>query len=135
PAIASGPAGDLDDQVDGRGDLLADGGVDQPAGREEHHGLQPAEGIDRAVGVAGGEGPFVPGVHGLHHVQRFGAPDLAHDDPVGPHAKRFPYEVADADRTGALAAGWAGLETYDVVGAEAELGGVLHRDDPLPTGQ
>ena len=42
------------------------------------------------------ERALVAGVHGLEHVERLGAADLAHDDAVGPHAQRVADELADA---------------------------------------
>ncbi len=40
------------------------------------------------VGVHRAHGPFDAGIHGLEHVQRFGAAALAHDDAVGAHTQR-----------------------------------------------
>ena len=71
------------------------------------------------------------GVHGLEHVERLGAADLADDDPVGPHAQGVADELADADLALALDVRRARLERDHVLLLELQLGRVLDRDDPL----
>ena len=48
---------------------------------------------------------LVAGVHGLEHVERLAAADLADDDPVGSHAQRVAHQVADGDLALALDVG------------------------------
>ena len=129
-----GPAGDLDDEVERRLDLGPHRGEGQGDVAHEHHRLQPAEGVVGAVGVAGGQRPLVAGVHGLEHVERLGAPDLAHDDAVGPHAQGVAHQVADAHLARALGVGRPGLQPHHVLAREAQLGRVLDGDDPLAAG-
>ena len=125
---------ELDDDVDGRGDLLADGPDRQLEAGHQHHGLEPGQGVAGGVGVDGGDRAGVTGVHGLEHVEGLAATDLADDDPVGPHPQGVADEVPDADLAAALGVGRAGLEPHDVGLLELELGGVLDGDDPLPLG-
>ena len=84
-------------QVDGRGDLLADGPDRQVDAGHEHHGLEADERVARAVGVDRGQRAVVAGVHGLEHVEGLAAAALADDDAVGPHAQGVAHEVADGD--------------------------------------
>ena len=42
-------------------------------------------------------GSVVTRVHGLHHVEGFGAAALAYDDAVGTHAERVDHQVALGD--------------------------------------
>jgi hypothetical protein len=46
------------------------------------------EGVARRVRVDGGQRSVVTRVHGLQHVERFLAADLAHHNAIGPHAQR-----------------------------------------------
>ena len=77
----------LDDHVDRRADLLADGAHGQVHAGHQHHRLQAGEHVARGVGVAGGQRAVVARVHRLEHVQRLAAAALADDDAVGPHAQ------------------------------------------------
>ena len=70
-------------------------------------------------------------VHGLEHVERLGAADLADDDAVGAHTQGVADELADADLALALDVRRARLERDDVLLLELELGRVLDRDDAL----
>ena len=101
------PAGasDVHDEVDRRGDLLADHAEGEVDVAHEHHRLEPAEGLDRPVGVARGQRALVPGVHRLQHVERLAGADLADDDAIGPHAQGVADEVADGDLARALGVG------------------------------
>ena len=122
---------DVDDQVERRGDLLADRPHRQVVAGHQHHRLDAGERVARRVGVDRRQRAVVARVHRLEHVERLGAAALADDDPVGAHAQRVPHEVADRDRALALDVRRAGLEPEHVPLVELELGGVLDRDDPL----
>ena len=74
------------------------------------------------------------GVERLEHVERLAAADLADDDAVGPHAQRGAHEIAHRDRACALGVGRPRFEPHDVRLREAELGGLLDRDDALVGG-
>src|SRR6478752_339913 len=124
-------AGLLDDQVDGRGDLLADGADRKVDAGHEDHRLEAGEHVAGAVGVTGRHRAVVTGVHCLEHVQRLTGAALSDDDPVGPHPEGVPDELADRDGALAFDVRRAGLEGDDVLLAELELGRVLDRDDPL----
>ena len=54
-AATVGQARLLDDEVDGRGDLLADRGQRQVHAGHQHQGLEAGERVARAVGVQRGE--------------------------------------------------------------------------------
>ena len=61
----------------------------------QHHRLDAGERVARRVGVDRRQRAVVARVHGLQHVERLGAADLADDDAVGPHAQRVAHELAD----------------------------------------
>ena len=86
------------------------------------------------VGVHGGQRALVAGVHGLEHVERLAAADLADDDAVGAHAQRVADQVADGDLAVALDVRRAGLQPDHVVLRQGQLGGVLDGDDALAPG-
>src|SRR4029453_9883726 len=100
----------VDDQVDGRGDLLADGPHRDVDPGHQDHGLQPRQHVAGRVGVDGGQRAVVAGVHGLEHVEGLAAPDLADHDPVGAHPQGVADQVADGDLAPALDVGRAVLE-------------------------
>ena len=81
-----------------------------------------------------GERAVVAGVHGLEHVQRLGAADLADDDAVGPHAQGVANQVADGDLALSLDVGRPGLEPDHVLLVELQLDGILDGDDALVAG-
>ena len=72
------------------------------------------ERVARRVGVDGRQRAVVTGVHGLQHVERFGAAHLADDDAVGPHAQAVAHQVALRDPALALDVRRARLEPHDV---------------------
>ena len=80
-------AGEVHDQVERRGHLLADGPDRQVEAGHQHHGLDAGERVARAVGVDGGDRAVVAGVHGLEHVEGLAGTALADDDAVGAHAQ------------------------------------------------
>ena len=59
-----------------------------------HHGFEARESVARRVGVHRAHGALDAGVHGLQHVQRFGAAALADDDAVGTHTQRGAQQAA-----------------------------------------
>ena len=129
--VPSGQPADLHDEVDGGGDLLADGPQRQVHAGHQHQGLQPGDGVARGVGVHGGQRAVVAGVHGLQHVQALAAAALADHDAVGAHAQRVAHQIADGDLALALDVGRPGLQPHHVVLLELQLGRVLDGDDAL----
>src|SRR5262245_29784881 len=117
----------LDDEVDRRGDLFADGADREVDAGHEDHRLEPGEHVARAVGVAGRHRAVVARVHRLEHVQRLTGAALSDDDAVGPHPEGVPDELADRDRTLAFDVRRARLERHDMLLAKLELGRVLDR--------
>ena len=59
-----------------------------------HHRVEAVQRVARAVGVDGRQAAVVAGVHGLQHVERLVAADLADDDAVRPHAQRVDRRAA-----------------------------------------
>src|SRR6476659_4859207 len=108
----------LDDEVDRRGDLLADGPQGQVDAGHQDHRLEPRQHVARAVGVAGGHRAVMARVHGLQHVERFARTALPDDDPVRPHAQGVADELADRDGALAFDVRRARLEGDDVFLAE-----------------
>ncbi len=97
----------LDDELDGRHDLLANDANGQVHARHEDHGLDAAECVSRSVGMHRRQGAVMTGVHGLQHVERRRVANLADDDAVRTHAERVADEVADRDLPLALHVGRA----------------------------
>jgi len=131
PALPIAAADDLHDDVEGRCDLLAHGCMRQLEPCHQREQLDAPERILGPLGVHRGERPVVARRHGLQHVQRLAAAHLAHDEPIGPHAQGVTHEIADSDLAGALQARAARLEPRHVRAVDAQLGGILDRDDPL----
>ena len=71
----------------------------------------------------------MPGIHCLEHIDGLRSPDLAHDDPVGPHTKRVDQQHALRHGAGALYIRGTGLETHAMRLTQLKLRGVLDRDD------
>ena len=75
--------------------------------------------------------PRVAADHRLDHVQRLAAADLAHDDPVGPHAERVDEQLPHVQPAAAVAVGLLGLQVQAMLLDQPQLGRVLDNDDPL----
>ena len=124
----------LDDEVDGGRDLLADGAHRQLEAAHEHHRLETGERVARVVGMGRRERAVMTGVHGLQHVERLAAADLADDDAVRTHTQGVLHEVADRDLALALDVRGTRLERHDMRLLELQLGRVLDGDDTLALG-
>src|SRR5215213_5209273 len=122
----------LDDQVDGRGDLLADRLGGQVQVGHQHHVLDAADGVARGVGVNRRQRAIVAGVHRLQHVERLAAAALADDDAVGTHAQGVLDQIPLGDEPLAFDVDGPGLETDPVLLGQLQLGWILDGDDPLP---
>ena len=96
-AAAVGKSFQMHDHVDGTHDLRPDRPHRQVEAGHEHQRLDPRQGVARLVGVERGHGAVVPSVHGLQHVERFWAPDLADYEPVRPHAQGAGYQLPHVD--------------------------------------
>src|SRR3990170_5385001 len=121
----------LDDDVQRGAHLLPDGFRRNLESRHQHHRFEASQRVAGGIGVDGRDGSVVPGVHRLEHVERLSAPDLADDDPVGPHAKRVPDKIALRHGSPALDVGRPGLEAHHVFLLENQLGGILDGHDPF----
>src|SRR5207245_9243217 len=115
-------------------DLCADGLDSEVGSTHDDHGLDPVDRVFRAVVMDRGHAAVVTGVHRLEHVQGFRGTALTDHDPVGAHPQRVDHQVPNAARAAALDVGTAGLERHQVALAKLQLGGVLHRNDPLGIG-
>ena len=133
-AGAVAQAGEVHDEVEGRGHLLADGPHRQVEAGHQGHGLDAGQRVARGVGVDGGDRAVVAGVHGLEHVEGLAGAALADHDAVGAHTQGVADQVADGDLTLALDVRRAGLEGQHVLLVELELLGVLDGDDALVVG-
>ena len=122
---------DLHDEVDGRRHLLPDGAVRDVQVRHRDHRVETIQRVARRVGVNRRQAPVVAGVHGLQHVERFGAADLADDDAVGTHTQGVDHELARSHGALALDVGRPRLEPHDVPLAQHQFRRVLDRDDAL----
>ena len=125
----------MHDEIEGAGNLFADGAHRKIEAGHQHHRLDARERVALAVGVNRRQRAVVTGVHGLQHVERFGAAALADDDAVGAHAQGVADKVADADLAGAFDVGRPRLQPHDVRLIEQQLGRVFDGDDALAIGQ
>ena len=125
---------DLNDDVDRRSNLAADGGVGNIQAGHGHHGFQAAQSVARGVGVNRGERAVVARVHGLQHVERFLAADLADDDAVGAHTQRVDHQLPLVDRALAFDVGRARFQPNDVFLVELQFGRVFNRHDAFAIG-
>src|ERR1035438_981808 len=130
-AGAVGHAGGVHHDVDGAGELLPDDFVGHVLAGHHDHGFETREGVARRIGVHRGHGTVVAGVHGLQHVERFGAAGFAHDDAVGAHTEGVDHQVALGDGAGAFDVGGAGFQAHHVALLQLQLGGVFDGDDAL----
>src|SRR5690348_2740258 len=102
--------GNLHEQVDRRRHLLPDrSNVEVRAGHADHD-LEAADCVARTVGVNGGQGAVVAGVHGLHHVERFLATALAQDDAIRTHTQGVDKQVPLQNSAFAFNVGWRSEE-------------------------
>src|SRR6185503_12504150 len=93
--------------------------------------LQASDSISRIVGVDGGERAVVTGVHGLQHVERFLASNLADDDAVGTHTEGIDYQIANTDGAVAFDVGGPSFHARHVRLSEPQLSRVFDGDNAL----
>ena len=127
---AVGESLEMHDHVDGADDLRSDRPHRQVEAGHEHQRLDPRQRVAWLVGMKRRHRAVVPGVHGLQHVERFSAPDLADDEPVGPHAQRAGDQLPHADGL-SIGCGRPRLEPGHVALAQPQLGGVFNGDYPV----
>ena len=104
----------MNQDVEGRTDLIADRTNGEIQAGHADHILQPSQGVAGAVRVYGRHGALVAGVHGLKHVESFAATNLANDDPVRSHAQAISQQIPLRDLALALEVGRARLQADDV---------------------
>src|ERR1022692_1983896 len=124
-------AGNLHDELDGAGQLLEDDAGGNFEIGHHHHGFQAREGVAGCIGVHRAHGPLDAGVHGLQHVQGFGAAALADDDAVGAHAEGGAQQNALVDAAFLIEVGRAGFELDHVALLELQFRRVFDGDDVL----
>src|ERR1035437_2425787 len=124
-------AGNLHDELDGAGQLLEDDAGGNFEIGHHHHGFQAREGVAGCIGVHRAHGPLDAGVHGLEHVQGFGAAALANDDAVGAHAEGGAQQNALVDAAFLIEVGRAGFELDHVALLELQFRRVFDGDDAL----
>ena len=71
----------------------------------------------------------VPGIHGLHHVERLAAAHLANDDAIRPHAQRISHQIPLVDLAMTFDIGRTRFELNHVGLLQLQLGRILDRDD------
>jgi hypothetical protein len=119
------------DDIDRGRHLIADVGGGEIDTRHHRHRLETPEQVAARVGVRGGERAVVTRVHRLEHVQRLATANLADDDPVGPHPERVADQIPNRHLPAPFDVGGAGLQRDHMRSVEAELCGVLDRDQAL----
>src|SRR6266702_227179 len=122
-------ARDLDDEVNSRRDLGANGLLGQRNRAHQSHGLNARDGVAGIVGMDRCDGPIMPGVHCLQHVERLFSANLAQDDAVGAHAQRVDHEFALADSALPFEVGRTALEPGDMLLLDLEFGGIFDCDN------
>jgi hypothetical protein len=105
----------LNDQVDRRRDLFADGAHGKVHPGHQTHRLQTRERVARSIGVSGRHRAIVTGVHRLEHVERFATAALSNDNPLRTHSERVDNEIADRDFAFAFDIGRTRLKPDDVI--------------------
>jgi hypothetical protein len=80
---------EVHDQVERRGDLLADRAHRELDAAHQDEHLEAVHGRRGACSRGSSSATLVAGVHRLEHVERLGAADLADDDPVGRMRRAF----------------------------------------------
>ena len=124
----------MHDEVDRRPHLLADGARREFHAGHQHHGFQTRQRVSRTICVDGGQAAIVPRVHGLEHVERFGAANLADDDAIGSHAECIDDQFASGDAASPFDVRRSGLHPHDMFLIEDQFRGVFDRDDPFVGG-
>ena len=76
-----------------------------------------------------GHRAFVPGIHGLEHIEGFFAADLAHDNAVGTHAQAVDQQLPLLDSALPFNIGRPGFKAHNVFLRQAKFGGVFNRHD------
>ena len=72
------------------------------------------------------------GVHGLQHIERFGAAHFADNDAVGVHAKACADQIRNANLPFAFRRAISGLESHQIFDVkELQFCGILYGDDAL----
>ena len=118
-------------EVHSRRHLLPDGLVRDVQVGHGHHRVEPVQRVARAVRVDRGQTAVVAGVHGLEHVERFFAADLADDNAIGTHTEGVDHELPLADGALAFDVRRPRLEPHHVPLPQHQLGGVLDGHDSL----
>jgi len=113
-SLPPGETAQVNQDVEGRTDLIADRMNRKVQAGHTDHILKSSQGVAGAVRVYGGHGALVTGVHGLKHVKSFAATNLANDDPVRSHAQAVPQQIPLRDLALALEVGRARLQADDV---------------------
>jgi len=111
--------------------LLADGLDREVDPRHQDQGLQPGQGVARAVGVDGGHGPVVACVHGLQHVQGFFSTNLANDDAVRTHTQTVYDQLTLSHLPFTFDVWWARLQTDNMFLVELQFRCIFDSDDSL----
>ncbi len=132
-AATAGQAGNLHDQVDGRGNLAVDRKHRQIGGHQHQH-LHAFDHFLGTVGVDRGEAAVVAGVHRLEHVEGFAATALADNNPVGPHPQGVANQVANRVLARALHVGQFRFQADHVLLMQPQFLGILDRNNPLLVG-
>ena len=96
---------------------------------EQRQRLEPAQRVDAPVRVNRAHRTGVTGVERLQQVEGFAAAYLADHDSVGAHPQRRAHEVAHGGGAGALTVRGPCLEPHHMRLREAQLRGLLDRDD------
>src|SRR5680860_166180 len=134
PAAAVFQPGLVHHEIHGGGDLLPDGPHGQIHARHQDHRLEARQGVARRVGVEGRDAAFVPGVHGLKHVERFAPSHLPDHDAVGPHAQGVTDEISDRHLAPPLDVGRSRFELKHVRLTQTQLDRILDRHGALVGG-
>ena len=118
---------DVNDQLDGGGELAVQRVTTEPCGQRER--LQSRGQRLRGVGVHGAAATVVTGVERGKKIDDLGTPDLADDESVRPHPQRLAHQLAQVHLPSSLDVGLPGLEPHNVRVGGSQLAGVLDEHD------
>src|SRR5229473_4638452 len=121
---ASRPALDVDDDIEGIGDVGLDGPIGELHAALQNTACEACEALLRGVRMDGGQRAGVPGVQELQEIEGFATANLPENYAVRAVPERSFQQVTDRD-SGEAVLFTASLESNEVFLREVNLGSVL----------
>ena len=121
---------DLDHDLDCTGNHLLDGPGGHVKARLQDEAFQSQQGVVSRVGVEGA-GAVVPGVKRSHQIQRFGAANLAHNNPARIHAQAGADQITEGHISVLRIQGPLGFQGDPELVMKRDFAGILHCHDDV----